>query len=427
MGTKKNCYFIMGTKKDKKNKKKKSRKRLLSGGKIIAFGSSGCVFYPALKCQEINKVPNTVSKLMKNQEANKEYENIAQIHSKLFHIPDFEDYFLLDAVKCKPEPLTKSDLEEFSKCKNLFTNIENINEFIDEFTVLNMPNGGPPIDDYIYNNGSFQKIYDVHQGLAKLLVKGVIPMNQMNVFHCDIKDSNVLIDSEKKVRLIDWGLYAEYVPKSLPQVWRNRPIQFNVPFSVILFTDSFHQKYAKYKSEENEFTEDKLKPFITEYVKSWMEERGAKQYDFIEGIIKLLFLNSGQLTESEIEPQLMECIVNYIVKILVHFKKDWFREYLDNVFTKIVDIWGLIIAYYPILEVLSNSYSKLTKGEMKIFNQLQFIIVNYLYEPDKPYEPIDMAGLFLDLDVLGKLIHNKLHGRLTTYESPFTLSTSSDE
>ena len=384
--------------------------------RIIAFGGSGCVFSPALGFKSSS---NTVSKLMKNREANKEYENIVQIRSKLFDISDFEDYFLLDAVKCKPEPLTKLELEEFStKCKNLFPNIENINESIDEFTVLNMPNGGLSIDDYIYNDGSFQKIYDVHQGLARLLVKGVIPMNQMNIFHCDIKDSNVLIDSEKKIRLIDWGLYAEYLPGSFPQVWRNRPIQFNVPFSVILFTDSFHQKY---KSEDDE---EKLKPFVTEYVKSWI---GTGHYDFIKGIIKLLFLNSGQLTESEIEPQLMEYIVNYIVKIRIHFKEDWLREYLDNVFTKIVDIWGIILAYYPILEVLSNSYSKLSKGEIKIFNQLQFIFVNYLYEPDKPYEPIDMAGLFLDLDILGKLIHNKLHGSLTNYESPFTLSTSSDK
>ncbi len=382
--------------------------------RVIAFGGSGCVFSPALG---IKSLSNTVSKLMMNREANKEFENIVNIRSKLFDISDFEDYFFLDAVKCKPEPLTKLELEELSKCKNLFTNIENINESIDEFTVLNMPNGGLPIDDYIYNDGSFQKIYDVHHSLSKLLVKGVIPMNQMNIFHCDIKDSNILIDSEKKVRLIDWGLYAEYVPGSFPQVWRNRPIQFNVPFSVILFTDSFQQKYAKYKSEEGE---DKLKLFVTEYVTSRI---GTGHYDFIKGIIKLLFLNSGQLTESEIEPQLMEYIVNYIVKILIHFKEDWFREYLDNVFTKIVDIWGLIIAYYPILEVLSNSYSKLTKGEMKIFNQLKFIFVNYLYEPDKPYEPIDVAGLFLDLDILGKLIHMKLNGSLTTYESLFSSSS----
>jgi hypothetical protein len=197
------------------------------------------------------------------------------------------------------------------------------------------------------------------------------------------------------------------VPGGFPQTWRNRPLQFNVPFSVILFTDSFNKKYAKIQKEE-----DHIKPFITEYVKSWMEERGPGHYDYICEIMKLLFLNSGQL---EIE----EYIVNYIVKILVHFKEDWFREYLNNVFTKIVDIWGLILAYYPILEVLSNSYSKLSKIEMKIFNQLQFIFVEYLYEPDKPYEPIDMDALFSDLDILGKLIHIKLNGSVTTYKSPF--------
>ena len=154
-----------------------------------------------------------------------------------------------------------------------------------------------------------------------------------------------------------------------------------------------------------------------------MKEIGAKHYDFIKGIMNLLFLNSGQLEESEIETVTIEFIVNYIVKILVHFKEDWFRIYLDNVFTKNVDIWGFILAYYPILEVLSSSYSKLTKGEIKIFNQLQFIFVNYLYEPEKPYEPIDMDDLFGDLDILGKLIYFKINGgSYTSYESPFPLS-----
>jgi serine/threonine protein kinase len=370
----------------------------------IAFGSSGCVFSPALG---ENKSSNNVSKLMRNREAIKEYENIIHVRSKLVEIPDFEDYFILDVTKIKPQPLTTQELEEFSKCKSLFANID-INEKIDEFTVINMLNGGPPIDDYIYNEGSFQKIYDVHLGLVRLLVNGILPMNRVNLFHCDIKDSNVLIDSDKKVRLIDWGLYTEYVPGGFPQTWRNRPLQFNVPFSVILFTDSFIKKYAKIQKEE-----EHIKPFITEYVKSSMEGH----YDYICEIMKLLFLNSGQLSE----PQTMEYIVNYIVKILVHFKEDWFREYLNNVFTKIVDIWGLILAYYPILEVLSNSYSKLSKVEMKIFNQLQFIFVEYLYEPDKPYEPIDMDTLFLDLDILGKLIHMKLNGSVTTYKSPFLI------
>ena len=381
----------------------------------IVFGSSGCVFSPALDCVERKSSPNTVSKLMRKREANREYENIMHIRSKVWEIPDYDDYFLLDVVKCKPQPLSKNEL---SKCKSFFP--KDINESIGDYTVLNMPNGGPPIDDYIYDNGSFEKMYEVHTGLSKLLVNGIIPMNQMNIYHCDIKDSNVLIDA--KVRLIDWGLYTEYEPKgSFPQVWRNRPLQYNVPFSIILFADVFNQKYAKFiKEEHGDYTEAKLKPFVAKYV---MEAKGAKHYDFMTEIMKLLFLNSGHLEESELELQLFEYIVNYIVTILEHFKEDWFREYLDNVFTKTVDIWGFIIAYYPILEILSNSYSKLTKGENKIFNQLQFIFVNYLYEPEKPYEPIDMDELFCDLEILGKLIYLvKNGGSLTSYESPFSLS-----
>jgi hypothetical protein len=227
-----------------------------------------------------------------------------------------------------------------------------------------------------------------------------------------------------RTRLIDWGLSTEYTPKKnnkFPTTWRNRPLQYNVPFSIILFADVFNQKYAKFiKEEHGDYTEAKLKPFVAKYV---MEAKGAKHYDFMTEIMKLLFLNSGHLEESELEPQLFEYIVNYIVTILEHFKEDWFREYLDNVFTKTVDIWGFIIAYYPILEILSNSYSKLTKGENKIFNQLQFIFVNYLYEPEKPYEPIDMDELFCDLEILGKLIYLvKNGGSLTSYESPFSLS-----
>jgi serine/threonine protein kinase len=389
----------------------------LARGKVLAFGSSGCVFSPALKCNGIKTSPNIVSKLMGYREANKEYENIMRIRSKVSEIPNYEDYFLLDVVKCKPKPLTEAQLKELSKCKSLFP--EDINESINEFTVLNMPNGGQPIDDYIYDNGSFEKIYMLHTGLAKLLVNGIIPMNKLNIYHCDIKDSNLLIDT--KVRLIDWGLYAEYeLNGSFPQIWRNRPLQYNVPFSIILFTDVFIKKYAKFKSEEGEYNEAKLQLFVVKYV---MQEIRTKHYDFIKEIMKLLLLNSGHLEESEIEAQTLEYIVNYIVKILVHFKEDWFRIYLDNVFTKNVDIWGFIIAYYPILEVLSSSYSKLTKGEIKIFNQLQFIFVNYLYEPEKPYEPINMDELFGDLDILGKLIYLKINGgSLTSYESPFSLT-----
>jgi hypothetical protein len=108
----------------------------------------------------------------------------------------------------------------------------------------------------------------------------------------------------------------------------------------------------------------------------------------------------------------MDFIVNYIVNVLVHFtkfRKDGslnLRDYFDNVFIKIVDIWGFLSVYYPVIELLSNNYSSLTPTELKIFDKLKFIFVNYLYNPR--HEPINMNSLYLDLKDLGNLIYETL-------------------
>jgi hypothetical protein len=68
--------------------------------------------------------------------------------------------------------------------------------------------------------------------------------------------------------------------------------------------------------------------------------------------------------------------------------------------------------------LLVNNYNRLTKGELKIFNQLQFIFVEYLYNPR--HEPIDMNMLFSDLKDLGNLIHIKLTGKKKTTSTSST-------
>jgi hypothetical protein len=137
-----------------------------------------------------------------------------------------------------------------------------------------------------------------------------------------------------------------------------------------------------------------------------------------------LFSNSLTSISEGSKPQVIETqitmdyIVNYIVDVLVHFTKFKddgtlnLREYLDTVFIQIVDVWGFISVYYPMIELLGNSYARLTKQELKIFNQLQFIFVEYLYNPR--HEPIDMTMLYSDLKDLGNLIHIKLRGKKKT-------------
>ena len=413
--------------------KTKKKYRNNKGGKVIASGGYGCVFDPALKCEGASKrESNKISKLMTEAHATSEYEEINNIKDELDSIPNYEDYFLIyDATLCRPAKLTASDLTAFSdKCtalpKNNITK-KNINDKLDEVMALNLPNGGLPIDDYLYSNGSFQKMYDVNLGLIKLLKKGIIPMNKRNIYHCDIKDSNILIDDSGNPRLIDWGLSVNYKPDSnttFPKNWRNRPLQFNVPFSVIIFTDDFYKKYSDYLKDGGEVNETALNPFVIDYLNYWMKERGAGHYKFINEIMFMIYSSKLSSISEGSKPAVIETeitvpiIVNYIVDVLVHytkFKSDGslnLREYLNEVYIKIVDIWGFIASYYPMLEMLSNNRVKLKENEIKILEKLEYIFNEYLYTPR--HEPYDITELFTDLKALSNAIYMATHGRKKT-------------
>lgn len=396
------------------------------GGKVIASGGFGCVFNPQLRCQgALKRESGKISKLMTEKNATLEYEEIRSIKEKLEDIKNYQNYFLLkDITICKPEKLTSDDLQNFNKkctiLKKYNITKKNINKNIEKISILNMPDGGIPVDDYFYDNGSFQKLYLIHLKLVQLLKHGIINMNKKNIYHADIKDSNVLVDdkNELKTRLIDWGLSTQYIPfqnNPFPKNLRNRPFQFNVPFSVIIFSDSFIERYTKFIEDGGKYNDTvELKTFVISYIHFWMKERGAGHYKFINEIMYTLFSHSLNAVSKDemtrvIETQItMNFITNYITDVLIHFtkfKKDGslnLREYFDKVFIKILDIWGFICIYYPILEVFSNNYNTLTDSEMLIFNKLQFIFVEYLYNPR--HEPIDLIKLYSDLEDLGNLI-----------------------
>lgn len=425
----------------------KTRKNYNSnkGGKVIASGGYGCVFNPALKCEGTTKrEKNKISKLMTERHATKEYEEINNIKDKLDSIPKYEDYFLLyDATLCRPAKLTATDLSEFNdKCSALPKDDitkENINTNLDKVMSLNMPNGGLPVDDYIYSSGSFQSIYNTHTKLVKLLKHGIIPMNKRHIYHCDIKDSNILVDdseSELKTRLIDWGLSVEYVPNersTFPKNWRNRPLQFNVPFSVIIFSDAFYEKYSKYLKDGGEVSKVSLKPFVIDYLNFWMNERGSGHYKFINEIMyKLYSKEISSVSESSkpvyIETQItMPFIVDYIVNVLFHYTKFKengdlnLREYLNDVFIKIVDVYGFINVYYPLLELLYNNYFSLNAEKLKLYNKICFLFKQYLYTPRN--QPYDMNKLFGVLKDIGNLIHIIITGKKKTTVSSSPLAS----
>ena len=411
------------------------------GGKVIASGGFGCVFSPALKCKgaKIRRGKNRISKLLTKKHALEEYNEIQIIKKKLDKIPNYENYFLIDDFDiCKPAKLNKSDLNSFkSKCtalpKDKITQ-KNINQSLNEVLSLNMPNGGLPIDDFLLKNNSYNNLINLNNNLINLLNNGIIPMNQNNIYHCDIKDSNILIDNTSgfKTRLIDWGLSTEYVPdidQTFPKTWRNRPFQFNVPFSIIIFSDLFVEKYSKYIEENGELNHTSLKPFVINFINLWLKERGKGHYSYINNIMLMLFSNDFRSNNTTIENNFaLPYISDYIIEILINFtnyRKDGtlnLRIYLDTVFIKIVDIWGFIIAYLPIFEALFNNYNKLNELEMKLFESLKKIFIKYLFTPR--ISPIKINELTDDLNDLNKIINVKDVKILNKKTSSLKISSS---
>ena len=384
-------------------------KIITKGGRVLASGGYGCVFTPALLCQrEKKRKTKRVSKLMTKKNAIKEYDKIKFIKEKLMNIKDYKKYFLLYSINlCKVKHLKKTDLKNYTKkCRALKKDKiteQNINQNLDRMLSLNMPNGGLPVDEYFYKNVSIEKMYKLHINLTELLKKGIIPMNNRNIYHSDIKDSNVLVDNKIKTRLIDWGISTEYVPfknNPFPNSWKNRPFQFNTPFTIILFTEHFIKKYTLFLHDKN-LNRDSIKNFVKNYIVFWMKERGEGHYKFINDSLKKLFGPSFDT---------MNCIINYITEVLHNFIAtdsviENLKKYLDRVFIKIVDIWGFISIYFVFILLFYKNFSKLTFKEIEIFKKIKFIMSEYLYKPR--IEPINTNALFFHLKDLERIFQIK--------------------
>jgi len=428
------------TKNTKKNMKKKTRKinKLKnknikhtinkSGGKVIAAGGYGCVFKPALLCSNENqRKKNYISKLIKNEDINDEYQEIIKLKPFLKKIPDYNNYFLIDGINiCKINKLSDEDLEHFhEKCSGTFTenkhSYQNINQNISDFTSINIPYGGKDMDYYIQqfyylNNKEYiiNKFININNSLILLLNNAIIPFNKLNVYHFDIKSSNILIDDQhNKIlsRIIDWGLSEIINKEDLNNLSYNlnRSFQYNLPISVILLNDFFKEIYAHFLNIHGSIkTTDKqiVEVFIIDFINKFNKKYGKGHLITIyEIFLEILDKNNINLKNDSFKKNIktkfiQNYIVNYIYEILLKYDKDIF-EYFRNVFLKNVDVYGLITCYisiYDYVYILNNPQNE------PLLNKLRNIFMKYLFT--NSCEIIDITSLSNDLTSLNISFEN---------------------
>jgi len=377
-----------------------------NGGNAIGSGGYGCVFRPALKCKNAQRKKGYVTKLFNEEYAENEYNEIVRVREVLKNIPNYKDYFLVDDVSiCKVDRLTESDLENFDKeCTALLSDDitkETINDedTMNTLSAVSMRYGGVEMNEYVQRNAkNYFKLVYLNNQLIDLLLHGILPMNELHIYHCDVKSNNILvIEDERRLytRIIDWGLSINYQRgQPVHLALENYPFQFNCPFTTVLFSQTFSQSYHEFL-EENETRPDKeaTMSFMISYVDNMIERVGYGHLKAMKNIYNNLFNNLLGSTNREQEREPIDYtsyfIFEYLVQVVTRFtnfetKKQFdVNTYFVEVFSKNVDVWGFVFSFKPYVDYVLK-YTKINKKQRAIldrFKSMLSLLIQYSVDP----------------------------------------------
>ena len=396
MATVKNNSKIY-SKRNKTYKKSRSRK----GGEVIASGGFGCIFKPALKCISSNSRKSGVSKMSIQRHGVQEMNEIVKIREKLKKIKNYNKYYLLDITMCKPDTLNVNDLKNFDeKCYAITRyniNKKNVNNNLDKLTILNMPNAGIDLKDWIIKDKFItkDKIIQLNKLIISLLKHGVIPMNKRNVIHNDLKDRNIMIDDNLNARIIDWGLASIVNNNKIPNEIMDRPLQFNTPFSSMIISEEFIRNYNSFLHHVKKgtilFNHINLRNYIiNEYLTKINRYYGY--YDDNVIVFNMLFssnISAKTFLSDEKKEALLEYgyylyyLSNYITDILIKYTTSNYDFLVDKYFSECYlfnsDIFGLMTVYYNFFEIDITMIQLPDEIKRKFLNRIKSMLVDHIY------------------------------------------------
>ena len=381
----------------------RKRKMYMTGGIPIYPGGFSCVFKPQLKCKSKNKNKmkknktrrnkySGISKLLFKQHAKLEMDNIQLFYNALKSIPKSHKYFLFTKSKlCSPAKMSKRDLKGFDNMCTSFTSHEinesNINANIDSLRLINMPNAGVSINEWLLNTRlTGARIILFNKLMSELIVNAIVPMNKMGVIHNDVKEDNILISLSKtnpRPTIIDWGISGISTSHDpIPEIIMNRYISISNPFSSIIFTSDFIISYSKFlQTHSNPLSPEELSSFaLSQYLKF----KDIGHYSYVERffITAHTFQTRSVMNEVNsskiIEDTYHKYAAAYITNVLLHFTefdnsgigKFQYAKYFTQVYIFNCDIWGIMCCYNVFFSIVKEPAIIQHINPVKYFNFL---------------------------------------------------------
>ena len=387
----------------------KKRKMYMTGGIPIYPGGFSCVFKPQLKCKSKNKIRKNktrrnnydktgISKLLFKQHARMEMDNIHLFYNALKSIPKSHKYFLFTKSKiCSPAKISKRDLAGFDNMCTSFTNHEinesNINANIDSLRLINMPNAGLSVNEWLFDTPlTSARIILLNKIMSELIVNAIVPMNKMGVIHNDIKEDNILISLSKtnpKPTIIDWGISGISTSHNpIPEVIMNRYISISIPFSSIIFTSVFMMSYSEFLHMHNNPSSPSFQQELSSFALSqYLKFKEIGHYSYVERFFiaaytfqkKYMDPNPNVDEAQIIEDTYHKYASAYITDVLFHFTdfdqeagtgKFQYAKYFTKVYIFNCDIWGTMCCYNVFFSIIKEPEMLADINKTKYFNFL---------------------------------------------------------
>ena len=411
-------------------------------GKAIAAGGFGCVFKPAIACNNTsinNKMKKTgyqyITKVMIARYAQEEMTEVNRVLPVVKKIPNYKRYFLLDGIyECKNfGPLNAEDLTNFNtKCNNLKKagiNATNVNQKLKYLSAIYIPYGGDSVAGTMKSLAKLymssptssnikKKIGLITWGLSDVLENAVEPMNKLGLIHLDLKGDNMLIninavDDNRMpyVKVIDWGLAGLVPAQNIANAAKNRPLQFNAPFSNILFNEGLVSNLLWGDCFQNEISEVQINTIATQIVVKMVNDWPGHAayisndlhgltapYNKAKGVVNYLDSKAECTTEA------ITVIVEYIAAVLRKYMKRKEnglyqcsfdnKAYFHEVYRYNCDVWGLLTSFQDFVGQFS-SYSKLR--DLSLARAMTNILYKYCFSPTYAAERIPIKNVVDDM------------------------------